>query len=234
MTSDAKTVRGLSIAIVVLSAISILFILVCFAGLAFVGTFANDPGFLSALNNELQSSAQSSSYFDDDYEYYAMLSSMDASTLVHAFIGIGGVALGLLLACIVVSLVSGILGIKNCDRRAKLGMTFGWMIAGAVLSLLSGRFITMTLTIIAAVYVNKLKKAPEQPVSPQGAQGYPGQPYPYNPAFYQQQPMNPGQPYGQQLKEMRRPECASPTATQNEKPCDQGRAYDSSGNEPHR
>ena len=201
MSSDAKTVRGLSIAIIILSAIGILFVLLGFAGLAWFDMLASDPSFVSELNDAMQATANSSSPFDDDYESYRLIASMDATTVVSIFVTFGGVLLGLGAACIVVSLVSGILGVKNCERREKTGAIFGWMIAGAILALLSGRFITMVLTIIAAVYANRLKKAPAaQPAPAQGCyqQPYPYQqaPYSYNQQPYRQQPGNPSQPYG--------------------------------------
>ena len=213
MSSDAKTVRGLSIAIVILSAIGILFALRGFALLAWVDMLASDPSFVSELNSTMQSAANDSSHlYDDDYESYRLLASMDAATAMNTLIAFGGALFGALFVCVAISLVSGILGIKNCNRREKLGSTFGWMIAGAVLSLLSGRLVTMVLTIIAAVYVNRVKKAPVPPADIWGS--YPQQPYPLNQQPYQQQPMNPGQPYGGQPTNPAQPYGGQPGAGQ--------------------
>ncbi len=214
MSSDAKTVRGLSIAVVVLSALSILAVILGFAALAAFGVVANDPSFVSELNQELQETAQgNTNYFDDDYAVYQALSETDASTVMGVVFGLGAFALAWGLIGSVVPLVSGILGIRNCARRGKLNMTFVWAIIGAVASLLIGNLVTMALLIISAVYLNKLKKAPaEQPpygYNGQSPYGY-GQPYGYNPqqpygygqqqpyGYTQQQPSgNPDSPYGQ-------------------------------------
>ena len=218
MSSDAKTVRGLSIAVVVLSALSILAVILGFACLAAFGVVANDPSFVSELSHELQETTQgNTNYFDDDYAYYQALSEADMTSVLGAVIGLGAFALVWGLVGSVVPLVSGILGIRNCARREKLNMTFVWAIVGATASLLVGNLITMALLIISAVYLNRLKKAPvEQP--PAGYNGQPpygyGQPYGHNaqqpygfgqqPYGYAQQPSNNldfpyGQPpYGQQ------------------------------------
>lgn len=214
MSSDAKTVRGLSIAVVVLSALSILAVILGFACLAAFGVVANDPSFVSELSHELQETAQgNTNYFDDDYAYYQALSGTDASSLLGVVLGLGVFALIWCLIGSVVPLVSGILGIRNCARREKLNMTFVWAIVGATASLLMGNLITMALLIISAVYLNRLKKAPvEQP--PAGYNGQPpysySQPYGYNAqqsyGYGQQQPYgytpqqpsnNPDSPYGQ-------------------------------------
>ena len=197
MSSDAKTVRGLSIAVVVLSALSILAVILGFAALAAFGVVANDPSFVSELNHELQDAAQgNTNYFDDDYAYYQALSGTDVSTVLGVVVGLGAFALVWGFIGSVVPLVSGILGIRNCARREKLNMTFIWAIVGAVASLLMGNLITMALLIISAVYLNRLKKAPAEPPMGYGSQppyGYGQPPYGYNP----QQPYGYGQqPYG--------------------------------------
>mgnify|MGYP004477432419 CR=1 FL=1 len=205
MSSDAKTVHGLSIAVVVLSALSILAVILGFACLAAFGVVANDPSFVSELNLELQETAQgNTNYFDDDYAYYQALSGTDVSSLLGVVLGLGVFALIWCLIGSVVPLVSGVLGIRNCARREKLNMTFVWAIVGAAASLLMGNLITMALLIISAVYLNRLKKAPvEQP--PAGYNGQPpygyGQPYGCNaqqPYGYGQQPSSSlDSPYGQ-------------------------------------
>ena len=52
---------------------------------------------------------------------------------------------------------------------------FGWAIAGAVMSFLTGRLITMALLIVSAVYLNKMRKYPTipygQPYNPYGQYG---------------------------------------------------------------
>lgn len=78
-----------------------------------------------------------------------------------------------------VSLVGGILGIRGSKRPQKLGIVFGWNIAGAICALLSGRMITMVLQIIVCVFAYREKNRYLQGGAPVGAStvGY-GQPYP--------------------------------------------------------
>ena len=65
----------------------------------------------------------------------------------------------------------------------KAGRGFGWAIAGAVASFLTGRIITTVLFVIAAVYLNKMRNTPVaaygQPVAPYGQPPRYGQPMAY-------------------------------------------------------
>lgn len=189
MNSDAKTVRGLSIAVVVLSSIFLVGAVAWFALVALFGVAANDPSAISAITYELNST--DGSVFDDDAIYYNDY--MDEDT-VGAALGIlmalGGVFGGWLLIVSVASLVAGILGIRSYNRPEKMGGVFGWAIAGAVLAFLSGRIITMALLIITAVYANKVKRAMAAGGFAAPAYGQPQQPY-----GYAQQPYY-GQPQG--------------------------------------
>ena len=53
MNSDSKTVRGLSIAIVVLAALGILGVIAGFALIAIFGVAVNDPTVIAEIQNEL-------------------------------------------------------------------------------------------------------------------------------------------------------------------------------------
>ena len=96
--------------------------------------------------------------------------------------------------CAAVSLVAGILGIRVPTHPDKSGSAFGWSIAGAIVAVLSGRFVTAVLLVIAAVYANKLRHPEPSGYQPQ--QPY-GQPWGQQPG-YSQQPWNNQQSYGQQ------------------------------------
>lgn len=197
MNSDSKTVRGLSIAIVVLTALSILAIIAGFACVAILGVAANDPMVIAEIQNELGDAPYSSGgYFDDDFVY---MNGGDAITMMNLIVGVGAVALLLCLACSAVQLVAGIMGIRHCANPAKFSKLFGWSIAGIVVSVLTGSLISLVLFIIVTVYVNKMRKLPPEAFATQA--GYAGaQPYTYaSQGYYQaQQPSYYGQPYGAQ------------------------------------
>lgn len=206
MNSDSKTVRGLSIAIVVLAALGILGVIAGFALIAIFGVAVNDPTVIAEIQNELNSTAYSSgNYFDDDYIYLGGMDSGDILTMLNATVGISAFLLVLGLLCVVVQLIAGVIGIKSCADPTKFSKLFGWTIAGIVVSVLTCSVITLVLFIIVAVYVNKMKKLPPEAFTQQ-QMGYAGtQPYANQgayqapqPGYYQQPYVQPGQnPYVQ-------------------------------------
>lgn len=201
--SDARIVRGISIAVIVLSVISAVLFLLGAIVLGAVGAFASDP---SLYGNGISAPGY-------DHGYYDYLSPEGAASLMGLSLGLATAALVWALLCSIGTLVAGILGMRNHDKVEKLGSAFGWAIAGAVLALLSGRFITMILLIVAAIYINKVRNPVANPYAqpmyaPQGygqpyqqPQGYGQQPYAQSapqPVAYQQ-PAQPAQPtLGQQ------------------------------------
>ena len=204
MNSDSKTVRGLSIAIVVLAALGILSVIVGFAIIAIFGVAVNDPTVIAEIQNELNSTAYSSgNYFDDDYIYLGGMDSGDILAMLNATVGISAFLLVMGLLCVVVQLIAGVIGIKSCADPSKFSKLFGWTIAGIVVSVLTCSVITLVLFIIVAVYVNKMKKLPPEAFAQQ-QMGYAGtQPYANQGAYqapqpgYYQQPYNAQAPYGQ-------------------------------------
>ena len=203
MNSDSKTVRGLSIAIVVLAALGILSVIVGFAIIAIFGVAVNDPTVIAEIQNELNGTAYSSgNYFDDDYIYLGGMDSGDILAILNATVGISAFLLVMGLLCVVVQLIAGVIGIKSCADPTKFSKLFGWTIAGIVVSVLTCSVITLVLFIIVAVYVNKMKKLPPEAFTQQQA-GFAGaQPYANQGAFqaqpgYYQQPYNAQAPYGQ-------------------------------------
>ena len=205
MNSDSKTVRGLSIAIVVLAALGILSVIVGFAIIAIFGVAVNDPTVIAEIQNELNGTAYSSgNYFDDDYIYLGGMDSGDILAMLNATVGISAFLLVMGLLCVVVQLIAGVIGIKSCADPSKFSKLFGWTIAGIVVSVLTCSVITLVLFIIVAVYVNKMKKLPPESFAQQqmgyaGAQPYTNQgSYQAQPGYYQQPYVQPGQnPYAQ-------------------------------------
>ena len=138
MNPDSKTVRGLSIAIVVLAALGILSIIVGFAFLAFFGVAANDPSLIAEIQNELNSAPYSSgNYFDDDYIYLGGMSSSEIVMLLNTAIGASAFLLVLGLICVVVQLIAGIKGIGACSAPQKAASCVKWGIIIAILAIIS-------------------------------------------------------------------------------------------------
>ena len=163
MNSDSKTVRGLSIAIVVLAALGILGVIAGFALIAIFGVAVNDPTVIAEIQNETNGTAYSSgNYFDDDYIYLGGMDSGSILAMLNATVGISAFLLVLGLLCVVVQLIAGVIGIKSCADPTKFSKLFGWTIAGIVVSVLTCSVITLVLFIIVAVYVNKMKKLPPE------------------------------------------------------------------------
>ncbi|MBR1998868.1 MAG: hypothetical protein IJ993_10680, partial [Akkermansia sp.] len=162
-------IRGLSIATIALSAIWLLGCLFSVIILAMTGS-AFGGGFMESLSYELM--------YDSSY-YYDPLFAEGIGTFVSWTIGILAVVLGWETLTCLVSLVAGILGLRNAANVAKLGSVFGWGIAGAVAALLGGRLITMALLIIAAVLAKKTQDAASV-AHWQNVAAQQGQPYGHN------------------------------------------------------
>lgn len=206
-TSHARTIRGLSIAVVILSILSIL-------GLIFSLAFIGVGG--AALGNEEVRGAASYSLSMDPDSAYTMeqlgITEDDAFGMLGFLLGLGAVYVFWSIICSIVTLIAGIIGMRNYDKTDKLGKVFGWSIAGAVMAFLYGNIITLVLLIIAAVCASKDRKAstaipygqpasyysaPQPYAAPQPPYGAPQQPYaapqqPQQPyAALQQQPQQP-------------------------------------------
>ncbi len=195
---NARIVRGLSIATVVLAALAILASLAAAAFLAVGGTVLSDPSFIEELLDE----GDSYYYYSDSYHHSdSSLSTSEASSLMSMFVGLAAVSLVWCLLCSCIVLVAGILGIRNSSKPDKLNAAFGWAIAGAVASLLGGSWITLVLLIISAVYLNRMRKAATMPYGQAGMPYAPSATYPpYSQPNGYGQPAGYGQlPYGQQL-----------------------------------
>lgn len=206
-TPHARTIRGLSIAVVILSILSIL-------GLIFSLAFIGVGG--AALGSEEVRGAASYSLSMDPDSAYTMeqlgITEDDAFGMLGFLLGLGAVYVFWGIICSIVTLIAGIIGMRNYDKTDKLGKVFGWSIAGAVMAFLYGNIITLVLLIIAAVCASKDRKAstaipygqpasyysaPQPYAAPQPPYGAPQQPYaapqqPQQPyAALQQQPQQP-------------------------------------------
>lgn len=206
-TSHARTIRGLSIAVVILSVLSIL-------GLIFSLAFIGVGG--AALGSEEVRGAASYSLSMDPDSAYTMeqlgITEDDAFGMLGFLLGLGAVYVFWGIICSIVTLIAGIIGMRNYDKTDKLGKVFGWSIAGAVMAFLYGNIITLVLLIIAAVCASKDRKAstaipygqpasyysaPQPYAAPQPPYGAPQQPY--------AAPQQPQQPYAAPQQQPQQP-----------------------------
>lgn len=157
MNDHSRAIRGMSIAVLVFSIIGILGALACLiiagttGGIAAIG--ANDALYGGGLNGH---------HYGNGYYLDGSLDSEDAFWIAQIAAIIMGVALGYgiwLLICSAVTLVSAVMGMRYFNQPAKLGVVFGWSLAGAIVCFLSGKWITMVLLIITCVFAYTDKNA---------------------------------------------------------------------------
>lgn len=150
-SSSARTLRGLSIAIIVVSIIAALSCLIVGIATGGVGVIASDPDLQASVSADIDpgTSAQL-----DEYG----LTTEDAVGLTGAFMLLGG--LGMVVAGIfsLVDLIAGIMGLRGGKNAAKAGVAMVWMIVGAVTAVPAMNIVLFILCIVGAVYANKVKK----------------------------------------------------------------------------
>lgn len=173
----SKAIKGLSIATIVISALSIVFSGIIIAIIGFM---------MSIADSSVVDYSSSYPYYDD---YYYDYSYIDPDEYIGAYITgiITNALLGWAILCSIFTLVTGIIGLRFGARKDKLGLVFGWSIAGAVVGFLGTGMIVAVLMIITAVFANKDKQlyaAGYVPVSP-GSSVYVQMPAPGAPVVAQ-------------------------------------------------
>lgn len=144
--NHAKAIKGMSIAVIALSAITLAGCII--AGIVLIA----GGGMMAAYGPEYLDSYYSSGYANS---YELAHDTSDAMALMAIVGVIGGMFLVWAILVSVVSLIAGIIGLRNCQNPAKLGSVFGWNIAGAIASFLCGSIVVTVLCIIVAVFANK-------------------------------------------------------------------------------
>lgn len=163
----AKTIKGLSIANVILSGLCIIIFLIgiiVFSALAeYSEPIANSISYssygaytssydLTAAHHDWGYSYGSPYSYDFDLDEYGF--DTDAEVLALAFqMLVFLMVAGLILQA--VSLAAAIIMLINSDKPQKLGMVFGWGIAGAIIAFLSGGVVQTVLFVLAAVFAYK-------------------------------------------------------------------------------
>lgn len=198
--SHAGTIRGLSIAVIILSSLSILGLLGLLAFFGVGGVALNDPALQNSVSMSIEADPETALQMEQ-----LGITSDDAMGLMGIVLGLGAAYVVWGIICCLISMIAGIIGMRNCRNTAKLGGAFGWAIAGAVTSFLYGNIVVMILLIISAVCISKDRKAataipygqPAAYTQMPGQQGYyaPQPPMPQQPAA---QPQQPGQSNQQQ------------------------------------
>ncbi len=152
--SDIKVVRGLSITVIVLSSLAILLCALLVALFLVGGLVARDYSLASGYV-ENRDHLGLTHGLDSTYN----LDASETSTAVTAVFGVLGALSGFGIVLCAVSLIAGIIGVRNCSNPQKINRVFCWSIAGAICSILMFRIVSCVLMIINAVYANRLRKA---------------------------------------------------------------------------
>lgn len=148
--AHASSIKGLSIAVIILSALGILtaVLIMLFSGVLSAIIMNDGPGLMNDMRYEYDGSSMYFNDIDSDDVFFV-------SAIMMLFGG--GLSIWLLICC-VGGLVAGILGVMHAANPPKLGLVMGWAIAGTILSFLGGNVIAAVLLIIVAVFANSDKR----------------------------------------------------------------------------
>lgn len=196
----AKTIKGLSIACIILSA---LYMLAFVIGGVAIGALVEyyDP-IMDSIKSNVSSGSYGFSYdlqshshvFDDPYYGYGYGYDYYDDIIDNAYLlpilQFGMIAIVVCFIMQAISLVAGIIMLINSSKPQKLGVAFGWGLAGAILSVLSGGIVQTVLFVLAIVFIYKdqqLYKSGQYPMPYAQVQPQPA-PVPGNPAPVQPVP----------------------------------------------
>ncbi len=152
---NAGNIKGLSITAIALSIVMILGSLLCCILLVITGTAFGDGAFHDYLAFEMSSELGHGHGYDSFDAYDTSLG------ILNFVISLFGLLLAWEIVGSIVTLVAGIVAMRNAGNIAKYGSVFSWSVAGAIASVLGGRLVTMALFIVIAVFANKDKNAAE-------------------------------------------------------------------------
>lgn len=159
MGSDARVVRSVNIAAIVLCGLSLFcaVALLIFMGLS--STMLTDPQVMAGVIDKLDSgsSAFDGNSYATEFDYGG-LTPAEASAMATAGFA---VLIALILGFVglkVVALIAAIIAVRNYTNPARYGRIFGWAIAAAITSLLIGAWVSLVLYVISAVFSYRAKK----------------------------------------------------------------------------
>lgn len=156
-TNHASALRGMSIAVTIIAGLTILG---CIIGIVFMGVLGSYLGNITpSMWDQYLNDGGHYSHRYDDVDGIEMAIAMD---LLVGYCVVVLLVIGLLT---IVSLIPGIIGLRNKQNPKKLTMLFGWSLAGAITAFLTGNIPNMVLLIIMCVFAYKDKGlAAAQPI----------------------------------------------------------------------
>lgn len=147
--SHAKAIRGLNIAVLVLALIGLVGCVVALAGLVLGGTFAMFALPFEIFGNSVN--VHGAPYSDSD--------ALDIAGFTGIGLVFGAFSIVFSSAATIFYAIVGYVCMKNYLSYDKYGLLFGLSLAGAIVSLVLGSFITLILLVISTVFIGIDKKA---------------------------------------------------------------------------
>ncbi len=137
-TNHAKAIKGMGIANIVIAALGILGMLVCWAMLGVGGTAVSGSGY--------------------DYFYTDDGLVIDAGDL-NMLLGMLGFLVFWMLICFAIVLIAGIMSVRGAAKPEKLKGVMIWNIIGAIAGFIGAGIVSLVLCVISAVFASKDKNA---------------------------------------------------------------------------
>lgn len=166
-SNSARVLRGLSIAIIVISIIAILANLVMGVATGGLGALAANPDVQASASGSFSADPETQAAMDE-----LGMTEQDAMNLTGGLFVLGGVYLVAVAVLTVFNLIAGIMGLRGGKRPEKAGSAMAWMIVSAIISLFGMNIVLLVLSIIGAVFASKTKKEAFANFAPYGGPQY--------------------------------------------------------------
>ena len=147
-TQHADIIRGLSIATTVIAALCTMILLVVLAAFGLGGVVLSNPDVRDQASYELDIDPEDVQSLED-----LGIPAGDDAAFAGFVLGAGGALAGVAVACHVVALIAGILGIRHARKPEKLTMLLVWTIIAALASVVSRNFVLVILLVITGVFI---------------------------------------------------------------------------------
>ena len=158
-SSDPKLIRGFGIANIVLSALSILLFILLGVLMGVMGSALTDPSLSGEISRSLQHDPEFMYEMDELYAYGYTSADVNAIMDITALMFGGlGVMIAICALLSVVSLIAGIMAVRYYKNPEKMGLLFGWSLAGAICALICGRIISVVLLVLQTICAHKQRQ----------------------------------------------------------------------------
>lgn len=137
-TNHAKAIKGMGIANIVIAALGILGMVICWAMLGVGSSYVSGSGY--------------DYFYTDDG---VVINTSD----VNMILGIAGVLVFWMIVCFVIVLIAGIMSVRGAARPEKLKGVMIWNIIGAIAGFIGAGIVSLVLCVISAVFANKDRNA---------------------------------------------------------------------------